>query len=245
MKILAIGNSFSEDATTYLYSIAKNTGEELYVVNLYIGGCSLEQHAKNLKTDEKLYGKFINTHYIDDKVSIKDTLLSEVWDIVSIQQVSQYSGLIETYEPYATELIDAIKKYAPLAKIYFHQTWAYEIDSKHEGFVNYGGSQSKMAEMIFSASEDFCKQNCLDVIPCGRVITELRRTVDFDYSSGGKSLCRDGFHMSMDYGRYATAATWFQTLTGTDIFKSSFAPENTEEEKINIIKAIVKSVCKK
>ena len=45
VKILAIGNSFSQDATRYMKEIAQSMGLEMLVVNLYIGGCSLEQHA--------------------------------------------------------------------------------------------------------------------------------------------------------------------------------------------------------
>ena len=41
MKVLAIGNSFSQDATRYLHQIAKANQFDLKVVNLYIGGCSL------------------------------------------------------------------------------------------------------------------------------------------------------------------------------------------------------------
>ena len=44
MNVLAIGNSFSEDATRYLHQIAKAQGTPLTVVNLVIGGCSLERH---------------------------------------------------------------------------------------------------------------------------------------------------------------------------------------------------------
>ena len=51
MKVLAIGNSFSQDATHYLHKIAASDGVEMKVVNLYIGGCSLEQHWKNIQAD--------------------------------------------------------------------------------------------------------------------------------------------------------------------------------------------------
>ena len=44
MKVLAIGNSFSEDATRYLHDIAKADGVALEVANLYIGGCPLDRH---------------------------------------------------------------------------------------------------------------------------------------------------------------------------------------------------------
>ena len=55
MNILAIGNSFSEDATRYLHGIARADGETLKVANLYIGGCSLGWHDRNMLSDEKAY----------------------------------------------------------------------------------------------------------------------------------------------------------------------------------------------
>ena len=48
MKILCIGNSFSEDATRYIHQIARADGYKMKVVNLYIGGCSFSQHFKNI-----------------------------------------------------------------------------------------------------------------------------------------------------------------------------------------------------
>ena len=37
MKILSIGNSFSQDAQRYLHALAKADGENFKTVNLYIG----------------------------------------------------------------------------------------------------------------------------------------------------------------------------------------------------------------
>ena len=49
LRILAVGNSFSEDATYYLHQILEIAGVENQVVNLYIGGCSLEKHWRNIE----------------------------------------------------------------------------------------------------------------------------------------------------------------------------------------------------
>ena len=46
-KILAIGNSFSVDATEYLHQMAAAAGIETKVVNLYIGGLSVSVERKN------------------------------------------------------------------------------------------------------------------------------------------------------------------------------------------------------
>ena len=48
MKVLAIGNSFSNDAMRYLHGIAKADGVDMKTVNLFIGGCPLSRHYANI-----------------------------------------------------------------------------------------------------------------------------------------------------------------------------------------------------
>ena len=62
-----------------------------------------------------------------------------------------------------------------------------------------------------------------EIIPTGAVIQKLRESLpEFDYRNGGKSLCRDGFHLSLDYGRFTAAAVWFNILTKGEIKLKSF-----------------------
>ena len=50
LKILAIGNSFSDDALWLLPDILKSLGiNNFRISNLYIGGCVLSTHATNIK----------------------------------------------------------------------------------------------------------------------------------------------------------------------------------------------------
>ena len=133
MNILCIGNSFSQDATRYLHQVS---GEELFVRNLYIGGCSLETHMNNIKNEASAYEYQKNGRKLK-MTSINDALLKKKWDYVSIQQVSQLSGMPDSYEPYTEFLVNYIKEKCPKAKIVFHRTWAYSDDSTHGGFANY------------------------------------------------------------------------------------------------------------
>ena len=55
MKILAIGNSFSQDATRYLREIAKSNGDKIKVINLFIGGCPLYKHYLNILQNKESY----------------------------------------------------------------------------------------------------------------------------------------------------------------------------------------------
>ena len=60
--------------------------------------------------------------------SLKQELLAEKWDIITIQQASIRSHDVATYRPVAKELYDYIKKYAPASEVVIHQTWAYRVD---------------------------------------------------------------------------------------------------------------------
>jgi len=50
VKILAIGNSFSEDALEEHFSgLVRAEGLDAVICNMYIGGCSIERHVNNLR----------------------------------------------------------------------------------------------------------------------------------------------------------------------------------------------------
>ena len=260
MKILSIGNSFSEDATAYLHKISEAGNSPIDVYNLYIGGCSLHMHACNIKSGEKKYRLEYNGIYTDRTVSVNEMLKADSWDIVTVQQASYDSGIPASYGENGKYVVDYIRNTVPDSKIYFHETWSYEEGSDHPAFGKYGYSSSEMYSAIKSASEKFCSENGnIPIIPCGEVINKLRGKNEFDVLSGGESLCRDGYHMSLFYGRYTLAAVWFEIFSGEDIRNVSFFPDKSDivngfeipdgftadNKKINLIKNTVHDVCSK
>jgi len=125
VRLLTVGNSFSQNATRYLDGLVKAAGDTLIHWPLSIGGASMEVHwvkAQHHEIDAKdprgLYGK----------KSLSQELSSDAWDYVTIQQASIKSHNIATYRPFAKQLHDYIKKAAPKAEILVHQTWAYRVD---------------------------------------------------------------------------------------------------------------------
>ena len=243
MKLLAIGNSFSQDATAYLKQLADSAGVDAKIVNLYIGGCSLQMHAQNIAQDTQSYSYEYSGAPTGRMVSIREALEEDRWDAVTVQQVSGESGIPESYEPYGTQVLDCVKRYAPQAKIWFHKTWANETDSNHGDFPRYGCSQADMYRAICIAAAQFAQRHALPIIPTGDVIQRLRGVPLFAYGNGGVSLCRDGFHMSLTCGRYAAALTWFETLMGNAELVT-FRPEGVGTAEAEMIKRTVKSVCK-
>lgn len=224
MRILSIGNSFSEDAHAYLHKIAQNMGYNIETVDLAIGGCSLERHYENIKQNSKSYWHSVNGgSFANDPVSIEEIIKSQEFDVVTLQQVSHFSGKYETYQPYLDELVCYVRKHQPDARLYFHRTWAYEIDSNHSEFYLYGSNQKRMYKELCEASAVAASAINAEIIPAGDVIQKMRERIPaFDYADGGISLCRDGFHMSESYGRYAVALTWIATLTNKPVKAQPF-----------------------
>ena len=74
IHILAIGNSFSRDATAYLHAVCESMGISTFVANLYIGGCSLERHWCNVEKNKQAYQYQENGIITDRYVSISEML---------------------------------------------------------------------------------------------------------------------------------------------------------------------------
>lgn len=226
LKILAIGNSFSEDATRYLHQLASAAGIQTKIVNLFIGGCPLERHWKNIETGEAAYSYHLNGIITERKVSIDEVLAEEDWDIITTQQASGDSGWINTYEPFLGLMLAHIKEKAPNAKLYMQETWAYEIDSAHGSFMRYNRNQQEMYEKLHDCYTQMAAKYALELIPSGSVIQKVRTLPEFHVQGGGLSLCRDGFHMSYGYGRYLLACIWLKKLTGISLKNISYVPES-------------------
>ncbi|MBR3502919.1 MAG: DUF4886 domain-containing protein [Clostridia bacterium] len=232
IRVLAIGNSFSDDARTFVHQIGKAAGAEITIGNLYIGGCSLERHWQNAREDAKAYD-YSKTGCENRPASIREALEEEAWDYVTMQQASHFSGLPETYQPYLNELSAYVRRYASQAEQLIHETWAYEIDSAHPAFPDYGRDQARMYELL-RAAYDRAAQDIggARVIPSGDAFQIARRHPLFDYAHGGQSLNRDGFHASLTKGRYLLGCVWVETLAGVSAVGNAFVPSLPDQPEL-------------
>ncbi len=245
MKLLSIGNSFSQDAHGFLYYMFKSAGVDIYNVNACVAGCSLGMHRDFFGSDEKVY-LYEEKGVLTKHTTLKEALTAEKWDIITIQQVSHYSGQYETYQPYLAELYREIKALCPDARFFMHKTWAYEYDFVSPNFEIYNSDQKHMYKCLCDANEKAADSINADIIPAGDVIQYLREnTKEFDYKNGGLSFNRDGFHLTLDYGRYAASLCWCCKLLGVDAYDVKFTPEVCKDENlVNIIKNAVNTVLK-
>ena len=232
MKVLSIGNSFSHDAHRYLNKIAKNEGVDLQTVNLFIGGCSLETHYYNLINDLAVYDYEKNGGESSGKISIKEALNEQKWDVVTLQQASHLSMKSETYFPYIEELNKFVRASLPNSKVFVHQTWAYDNGSERLGSVGYP-SADKMFEDVERSYYSAAKAiNADGMIFCGKAMLKAL--------NHGINVYRDGFHAGFGAGRFLLGLVWYKTLTGKTITEDRFdefdepIPENERKILIEI-----------
>jgi len=238
MKVLAIGNSFSEDGTRYLYEIAKAAQVDMKVVNLVIGGCPLRLHFANSIENNRNYGMQLNGMSSGFKVSIREALLSDEWDVVTIQQASKFSVNYDSFQPYLNYMADYIRMHAPKAKLYLQQTWAYEEGSRRLCEELKYEKAEDMFKDIQTSYEQAAKEIHADgIIPSGEVMYEMIKR-------GVEKVHRDTFHAKLGIGRYALGLTWYATLTGNDVKNNPFANlmEEASEEDMQIAKECVRDI---
>jgi len=169
VRLLAIGNSFSGNATRYLGDIAKADGNKLILRPLAMAGASLQQHADKLAAYE-LDTKDKKGLYISGR-SLRQHLEDGPWDFVTLQQASIKSHDVDSYRPFAATLHSYIKQYAPGAEILMHETWAYRKDDARFNKVptkpGEPTSQADMYEKLSSAYATVAKELGIRIIPSG------------------------------------------------------------------------------
>ena len=67
-----------------------------------------------------------------------------------------------------------------------------------------------------------------------------RKLPEFDESI--RDITRDGFHMSLDYGRYLTALVMYKYITGNDTTKVEYTPCQTDDAICKALKEIANTV---
>lgn len=225
-KILLISNSFGVDATRYFAKISKACGEDVKTYCLYIGGCSLERHHANMLSGESAYELYLNGDETGTMISIKDALLSDEWDIVSLQQVSQKSPDFSTYEPYLSELSAYAKQLAPGAKQYIHAIWAWSDERLAASELPYANS-AEMTALDKAAYALAAEAISADgYVPATDAMAKL-------YAAIGSAAYRDGFHANLGVGRFMLGLLWYGIVFGKSVYDvdyHDFDVEVTDEE---------------
>ena len=243
LKILAIGNSFTLNATTNLPELINFLNEDkICFATLTRGGASLEYHWNNHINNNSSYSLNYsdNGNWTHSAIKTIDEALRLLdWDIIVIQQVSSESGLYDTYQPYLDNLVGLFRETNPGAQLAWHYTWAYTPWYKNDNFKNYNYDSEKMYNAILEAGDKASLTFDLS-IPSATLIKQMRE--EFPEDKNGFS--DDGIHITDNFAQYSLSSLWYETLISpyfsisslkTNLFPG-YISYSWKQKVINIIK---------
>lgn len=225
LKVLDIGNSYTDDATALLPRIAAASGADLSDMCLYKairGGATFknwydryyDNDNANYSISKVLGGIDANittgSGIGNDGTLFREALTNEQWDIIIIHQYSLYAPYYEQWNTltkggYLSELLSLLKACQPQAAIGFllvHSYWD-EYGSNKEN------SSLERWRLIANSVEQLCKDYDISlVIPYGTAVENLRASsLNNEYD-----LTRDGTHCDNGLSRYAAACCYYESL---------------------------------
>lgn len=226
LKVLDIGNSYTNDATAMLPMIVKASGVDISNICLY----KAVRSSGSFKSWYDVYHDKDTTHtYRVSKVLgglnanvspgkgkkgdgglFRDLLTKEQWDIIIIHQMSTYAPYYERWKGNGNagclnELLSVIKRHQPNAVIgtyIVHSLWSQNKRNKEV-------SSYKRWKNICQSVKQLQKDYNVDlIIPYGTAIESLRASsLNNEYD-----LTRDGSHCGYGLCRYTAACCYFEAL---------------------------------
>ncbi|MBQ0080140.1 MAG: DUF4886 domain-containing protein [Alistipes sp.] len=244
VRVLCIGNSFSADLVEQeLYGLFAAENIEVVIGDMYIGGCPLEKHATNTKSDNAAYSyrKIVNGNLTKTSdVKLSTALKDEQWDFISVQEGAGYHGyynrtyttkqmsiVTHSMEPDLTTLINYCKEKSANKdfKLVYHAPWVAQKGYTGTKFSYYSYDQQVMYDMICEATQQVLAAhpeidvyiNTMDGIQNGRS------------SYIGDNFTRDGWHLSYTRGRYLAGCLCFEKLTGVSCVGNKYHPSTISD----------------
>ena len=220
LKVLHIGNSFTENSTAYLSNMVQRAGINTSDMCLYKcnrgGGsfstfidCWNDNDVKGYSVSKILGGitlPIASSATPNDGSNIRKVFTDCKWDVIIIQQVSNYSHKYEFWNQnhaggHLPELIDLIRTYQPQAAI--------GINMVHAAY-NYNSNTNNLYQLIADSYHQFCIDYGVDfIIPYGTAVQNIRQssinTTEYGFSN-------DKLHLAPGIGQYVACAAYFETL---------------------------------
>lgn len=225
LRVLDIGNSYTEDATHYLPLLTKASGIDVSDMCLYKatrGGASFKNwydiyHDKDTTSSyaiNKVIGG-LNANISGQAAKgngekFRNTLSDNQWDLIIIHQVSTYAPYYERWEEnsdagHLSDFLRLIRKHQPQATIGFllvHSYWDGYSGNKEKS------SLERWKLITESAKKLSADYNISFIIPYGTAIENLRASsLNNEYD-----LTIDGTHCASGLADYTAACCYFQSL---------------------------------
>ena len=246
LKVLDIGNSYTQDAQTYLPQIIKASGidDDFSLYRAFRPSASFKTWVDCWNDSDNEYysidfcagtslGGISGSGSASDGALFRKALQSVKWDIILIHQVSTYSNDYSLWEGngaggYLQELIRIIRVTNPQATIGYLMTHSY----RGSYWSNSEGSSYLRWRNIADATKQLKLEYGIDfIIPYGTAVQNLRASSLND----GYEFSEDGTHMGAGLGDYVAGCCYFESLLapryGVSIWGNTFRLTNLDESK--------------
>jgi len=229
MRVLAIGNSFTDNASKFIAGIIEAGGLPMDYRKATVGGKTVQFHCEMMESGEARYSG----------ESLGD-LIDRGWDAVVLQQQSAMSAQAETWQPWSDKIVARVREKSPDAKIVFYQTWGYRAENPKLETVLGGMTQTEMLDAIKVNCENLSKTYDGGVLPVGeafRIMQEL--TGD---ETGETTRLNDGSSHACPLGEFIAGMIFWSYFTGGDVDNLNLnpAPELIRDADIPTAKRAVK-----
>lgn len=238
LKILTIGNSFTQDAYTYILDIIKadNIAQNVTLARTFYPGETLAGEVYKFDNKIAKYGFSISEKggawqniyeqngqgTVENLATIQYALDYADWDIIVLQQGSISCGLIKSYEGSLIPLIQRIRAYSKNtgAKIAFHLTWASSARGTGQDRLDqYGGTQMGMFNALVNVSKELKSMFDFDlIIPSYTAFQNARNNTTL-VSSIDDLTISDGLHAN-NFGQYIASCCYYNTIIAPCFNKS-------------------------
>lgn len=245
LRLLFIGNSFSDDTMEFLAEIAKSSGyDDIMLGNLYVGACSINMHLRNATENAPVYLYRTNNGEgwkYEPNYSIKEALKSSSWDWVAILSGTGDGSRKTEKESYSRlgELIAYVKSVVGEVKIAYNMAWLGLSTHSHPETVSYGGDIMLMYDKMTAVMRDYVAKT-----EGVTVVATTGTAIENAIALGLKGIYRDGYHLSMGLGRFIAALCLFAFITGESLNGVTYAPHGLSEEEIRLSKIAAENAVK-
>ena len=144
------------------------------------------------------------------------------WDYITLQQVSVFSGLVDTFYPYIKDLVSYVKEYQPNAVLVLHKTWPYQNGFDNENFSHYQYDRKTMYECI-NKTYDYVSKD-LDI----KIVIRSGDIIESAIEKYGEHFHKDGFHLNEE-GRYLAALGFVHTFNDNKLIKELYIPDGFDK----------------
>ncbi len=219
IKILAIGNSYSNNSTEYISAIAESMGLDITAASLYQAGCPLKRHVEYYEAYETL-GKdgyyssdnkskyealYVDGAKVSGNASIQEAIAYTDWDYITIQQMPDYCDDITSYwteeNPYITKLYGYVLEELAAnnntkCEILLHQGWSFSHAMSIDNAYNYYPVDYENTNEFFKAIEATVVE-AADIL---KTKMELNAAPEIVLSGKAMQLAKDQFGFADTWG---------------------------------------------